>query len=90
MDDFTTVFRYLRRTDDGIKLAEAARRIAGSVDNSFGIGKLKVCLDVFDEMGLIRLEKVKDTEYSFEIVPTNEKVNLNKSKLLSKLRSIAG
>ena len=90
MDDFTTVFRYLRRLKQEIKLVEASRRIANGMDGDFGICKLKVCLDVFDEMGLIKLEKIKNMEYNFEIVPTDEKVNLNKSKLLTKLRSISG
>ncbi len=90
MDDFTKVFRYLRRLKDGIKLIEASRIIASSVEGSFGMCKLKVCLDVFDEMGLIKLRKINDTEYSFEIVPTEEKVNLNRSKLLVKLRGISG
>lgn len=89
MDDFTTVFRYLRHSGGEISIEESARKIAHMTDGDFCICKLRVCLDVFSEMELICV-KEDAGKLRVDILPTESKVNLNKSKLLCRLKSIAG
>lgn len=88
-EDFIAVFRFARGLKSDLSLTEMASRIVQAADERFSIGKLKVCLDVFMEMGIIQIDGVGadfNRPVSVRLIPTNEKKDLNKSEVLCMLK----
>ncbi|MDP4151918.1 MAG: single-stranded-DNA-specific exonuclease RecJ [Bacillota bacterium] len=90
-EDFLSVHRYIRRNKEPRTLEAMARRIAYTTEDTFNICKLKICIDVFCEMGLIQSEKIEEQGqvlYRLSILPTVDKKNLNNSTILIGLKKM--
>jgi len=90
-EDFLSVYRFIRQNHTGITLESMSRRIAYTTDRDFNICRLKICIDVFEEMGIIEVDKEMQNGaeiYNLSILQTNEKKNLNKSVILTGLKSM--
>ncbi len=85
--DFAIVYRYLKLVKGwhlGIDL------LCLKIDNdNIGFGKLRLILDIMQELGLINLDIDKDI-YNIELNNINYKVDLNSSKILECLRQNDG
>lgn len=89
MDDFLTVFRYVRHLNQPTSLEAISRKIAYTTDLAFNTCKLKICLDVFEEMGILKIDTIDTSKgelYEIGILKTQEKKDLNKSKILIRLK----
>ncbi len=51
-----------------------------------GLGRVLICLQVFDELGLIRLKETEDGCFDISIPRFSGKADLNSSKILQRLR----
>lgn len=81
-EDFAGVYRALR---DGGGYCGAPELLLPRVPGPApGMDKLLTAMDVFEERGLIRLEKSADT-YRVELVPPKSKINLMDSEIMRSL-----
>ena len=90
--EFTNLWKYLvsRREEGGME--ETAQRLARNVARLYGLReefmRTQVCLAVFHDRGLIRLEETAD-HLRIHLPPTQGKVDLEAAPLMQKLRSMA-
>jgi single-stranded-DNA-specific exonuclease len=88
--EFAAVWRYLSaHAQDGSVMDEfsvLARKIARSADMPCSFVRTRVCLDVFEERGLIELERGSRT-ISIKLTPGPGKVDLQSSAILLRLRN---
>ena len=87
------LWRYLEGRARLAPLEETAPRLARSVARSAGrretVMRTLVCLEVFDERGLIRLERATD-HLRIGLTPVEGKVDLERSAILKRLREMLG
>lgn len=92
-EDFAAVWRYLVRQTDPGRVEETAPRLCRKIARTFGIRetftRTMVCLEVFDERGLISLSTQTD-HLQISIRPVEGKVDLEQSAVLQRLRRLAG
>ena len=85
------LWRYLEGHARPDPLEETAHRLARCVARSAGrretVMRTLVCLEVFDERGLIRLERVTD-HLRIGLTPVEGKVDLEQSAILRRLREM--
>ncbi len=89
--EFVNLWRYLKgRTSQG-PLEETARRLSRSLSRTYGqretVMRTMVCLEVFDERGLIRLRRTTD-HLQIDLNPVQGKVDLEASYILKRLHAI--
>ena len=90
-EEFVTLWRYLKGHAGQAPLEATAHRLARSIARSAGrretVMRTLVCLEVFDERGLIRLEHTTD-HLHIALRSVDGKVNLDDSCIMRKLRHI--
>ena len=90
-EEFVVLWRYLKGHAGQCPLEETAHRLARAVARSAGrretVMRTLVCLEVFDERGLIRLERVTD-RLRIGLTPVEGKVDLEQSAVLRRLREM--
>lgn len=83
-DEFASVYNYLRKNNrDGYEMS-GVRTV--SLNSGVGMAKLKFIVDIFAEMGIIDLEKNNDEVFSYKMNDVNRKIDLDKSRILQKLK----
>ena len=91
--EFANLWRYLRARQSGGYIEDTAQRLARNVARSFGIRetfmRTQVCLAVFHDRGLIRMERTAD-HLRIQVRDTGEKVDLESAALMRQLRHMAG
>ena len=90
-EEFVTLWRYLKVRSCGNTLEENPRRLTRNLSRDFGrhapLPRTLVCLEVFDERGLISLEQRADCVHiAFRQV--EGKVDLEQSAILRRLRRL--
>ena len=93
-EEFVALWRYLQRqcagrgevTDTPARIARGAARAAGQKET---LPHTLVCLDVFAERGLIYLRSRSDL-LTISLAPVEQKVDLEASGILRRLRELAG
>lgn len=92
-DEFVVLWRYLKGHAHPAPLEETAPRLARSIARSAGrretVMRTLVCLEVFDERGLIRLERTTD-HLHIALQAVEGKVDLEDSWILRRLREMRG
>ena len=92
-EEFVALWRYLQGHASPSPLEETAHRLARNIARAAGtretLMRTLVCLEVFDERGLIRLEHTTD-HLHIALCPVEGKVNLEGSWLLRRLREMGG
>ena len=90
-EEFVTLWRYLKGHAGQSPLDATAPRLARSIARAAGrretVMRTLVCLEVFDERGLIRLERTTD-HLHIALRPVEGKVDLDESAILRALRCI--
>ena len=91
-EEFAAVWRYLSaNAQEGVVEEEfyvMARKIARSVSMPCSFVRTRVCLDVLEERGLIRMTAGPRT-LEIRLTPGREKVDLQRSAILLRLRGDA-
>ena len=93
-EEFVALWRYLQRqcaahgelSDTPARIARSAARAAGQKET---LPHTLVCLDVFAERGLIYLRSRSD-RLTISLIPVAQKVDLEASGILRRLRELAG
>ncbi|WP_297214262.1 single-stranded-DNA-specific exonuclease RecJ [uncultured Flavonifractor sp.] len=92
-EEFVVLWRYLKGHAQPAPLEETAHRLARSIARSAGrretVMRTLVCLEVFDERGLIRLEHTTD-HLHIALRAVEGKVDLEDSWILRRLREMRG
>ena len=92
-EEFVALWRYLKARAQRAPLEETAPRLARNLARSAGrretVMRTLVCLEVFDERGLIRLERTTD-HLCIALRAVEGKVDLNESWILQRLRGMQG
>ncbi len=90
-EEFVNLWRYLKGHTGPGPLEETAHRLARNIARSCGrretVMRTLVCLEVFDERGLIRLEHTTD-HLHIALRAVNGKVDLEQSCIMQKLRKL--
>ena len=92
-EEFVVLWRYLKGHAGQTPLEETAHRLARNIARSAGrretVMRTLVCLEVFDERGLIRLEHTTD-HLHIALQSVEGKVNLDDSWIMRRLRGMSG
>ena len=92
-EEFVVLWRYLQGHARPHPLEETAHRLARNIARSAGkretLMRTLVCLEVFDERGLIQLEHTTD-HLHIALCPVEGKVDLEASWILRRLREMGG
>ena len=93
-EEFVVLWRWLKRqADQGVSVELTAADIAAAVARAAGkkvdLLHTRVCLDVLAERGLTRMT-AGEGRLRVELIPTDEKVDLEASDILRRLRGMAG
>ena len=92
-EEFVVLWRYLKGRAQPAPLEETAHRLARSIARSAGrretVMRTLVCLEVFDERGLIHLEHTTD-HLHIALQAVEGKVDLEDSWILRRLRQMRG
>ena len=90
-EEFADLWRYLKGHGNEGPIEETERRLARNLARTSGrretVMRTMVCLEVFDERGLIRLERNTD-HLQIRLNSVEGKVDLEQSHIMRKLRSI--
>ena len=88
--EFVAVWRYLIANSQESRLQEnfscMSRKIARAAAGTLTLGKTRICLDVFAELGLIELRACGRC-YQIRITTDGQKVNLDASPIVMRLRA---
>lgn len=91
--EFTAVWRYLKGQARQGRVEDTARRLARNVAKTYGmretIARTMVCLTVFHEHGLIRMERSTD-HLCIDLSRPQKKVDLDTAAIMRRLRKLAG
>ena len=92
-EEFEAVWRYLSRNAKAAPLEDTAGRIAKNIARTFRLretyARTMVCIHVFDERGLIRLERQSAELLRIDLREVEGKVDLEQSELLRRLRRLS-
>ncbi|MBS6217733.1 MAG: single-stranded-DNA-specific exonuclease RecJ [Clostridiales bacterium] len=90
-EEFVTLWRYLKGRSGGAELEETPRRLTRNLSRDFGrhapLPRTLVCLEVFDERGLISLEQHAGC-LRISLQKVEGKVDLEQSAILQRLRQL--
>lgn len=91
--EFTAVWRYLNGQARLGRVEDTARRLARNIARTYGmretIARTMVCLTVFHEHGLIRMEQSTD-HLCIDLSRPEGKVDLEAATIMRRLRKLAG
>ena len=89
-EEFEAVWRYLSRNSKTAPLEDTAGRLAKNIAKTFRLretyARTMVCIHVFDERGLIRVERQTAGRLRIDLREVEGKVDLEQSELLRRLR----
>ena len=92
-DEFAALWRYLRDRGEEQRLEETVRHLSRNVARAGGVResfmRTMVCLEVFDERGLIQVERSCD-HLRISLLPRQDKVKLEESYILQRLHKLLG
>ena len=92
-EEFVVLWRYLKGHAGQSPLEETAHRLARNIARSAGrretVMRTLVCLEVFDERGLIQLEHTTD-HLHIALRTVEGKVDLDESWIMRRLRGMSG
>jgi len=92
-EEFVMVWRYLKGRAAPGPVEESPRKLTRNLSRNFGrrapLSRTLVCLEVFDERGLISLERRQDCLH-IALQPVEGKVDLEQSDILRRLRALSG
>ena len=90
-DDFVAVYSLLRneyRTgNDMMSQIEIYHKLSPLKDVNIRLAKLKLILDIMNELNICTIEEVSPGIYQYEIYFNSEKTNIEKSSILRKIRN---
>ena len=90
--EFANLWRYLSSRRESGCIEETARRLARNVARSCGAReefmRTQVCLAVFHDRGLVRVEQVTD-HLRIRVLDSEEKVDLEEARLMRRLRELS-
>ena len=90
-EEFVALWRYLKGRSGGNDLEENGRRMSRNLSRDTGrhapLPRTMVCLEVFDERGLISLEQKRDC-FHIAFRPVEGKVDLEQSAIVRRLRRL--
>lgn len=90
--DFEQVWRYLKRFAESEPLVDNPAHLVKNIAKTFRIretyARTMVCIHVFRERGLIRVEQQGSGRIRIELCPVDSKVDLEQSELLCRLRRL--
>lgn len=78
-EEFVSIYKYIKTVGE-VSVDRLYMKMIGS---NMNYCKLKLCIDAFAELGLI---KFVPSVQKIKIIPVTEKVDLNSSKILNDLR----
>ncbi len=91
-EEFETVWRYLKRHASPDPLEDHPTHLAKNIARTFHTretyARTMVCIHVFDERGLIQVERQTAGRLRIGLRPVNRKVDLEESELLRRLRRL--
>lgn len=93
LKDFKSSFMYLKRvcsydTFCDLDVLAASKQITKDYQSFTSMLMLNIELVVFEEMGLVVLERIDEIHVRVKLVKTNEKVNLDNSKILCDIKKL--
>ena len=87
------MWRYLKRHAAAVPLEDHAGRLAKNIAKTCHLRetylRTMVCIRVFDERGLIQVEQKTAGHLRIDLRPVTEKVDLEQSYLMRRLRRLA-
>ncbi len=90
--DFVVLWRYMKSHSSKDQLSDEwgclARKVSRYYGQDFPAGRLRVCLDVFAEHGLIRLAMTRNS-MKIRLTGSGTKIDLGDSRLLARLKAAA-
>ncbi len=90
-DDFVSVYSLLRseyRTgNDMMREIEIYHKLSRMKDVDIRLAKLKIILDIMNELNICAIEEVSPGIYQYEIYFNSEKTNIEKSSILRKIKN---
>ena len=91
-EEFEAVWRYLKRHASNAPLEDTPARLAKNIARAHhvreGYARTMVCIQVFDERGLIRVESHSSGRMRIDLRPVETKVDLEESELMRRLRRL--
>ena len=91
-EEFEAVWRYLKQHASPSVLEDNPGRLAKNIARSYHLRetfvRTMVCLQVFDERGLIRVERRSPGQLQIGLRPVEGKVDLEQSALMRRLRAL--
>ena len=91
-EEFETVWRYLKRYASPAPLEDHPTHLAKNIAKTFhtreAYARTMVCIRVFDERGLIRVEHQTTGRLRIGLCRVDSKVDLEESELLRRLRRL--
>ena len=91
-EEFEAVWRYLKRHASAAPLEDTPARLAKNIAKAHhireGYARTMVCIQVFDERGLIRMESHSTGRVRIDLCPAETKVDLEESELMRRLRRL--
>ncbi|MBQ8908416.1 MAG: single-stranded-DNA-specific exonuclease RecJ [Clostridia bacterium] len=89
-DDFAAVYNLVRGSvkegEDSLSARVFLSRLH-ALGKDVGYVKLRMILSIFAEMGLLKVEEPEEDVFSFAVIQTASKIDLEKSRLLHQLQS---
>lgn len=90
-DDFVTVYSLLRAEyrlgNDMMHEKEIYHKLVQSKRTEIRLAKLKIILDIMNELNICSIEEVSRGIYQYEIFFNSEKTSIEKSSILKKIRN---
>ena len=91
-EEFEAVWRYLKRHASNSPLEDNPARLAKNIAKAHhireGYARTMVCIQVFDERGLIRVQSRSAGRLRIDLCPVENKVDLEESELMRRLRRL--
>ena len=91
-EEFEAVWRYIKRHASASPLEDSPARLAKNIAKTHhireGYARTMVCIQVFDERGLIRVESRSTGRMRIDLCHVDSKVDLEESELMRRLRRL--
>ena len=90
-DDFVVVYSLLRKEfrsgNDMMTDVELVHKLSSIKDSNIRLAKLKIILEVMNELKICTVNEVNPGIYQFDIYFSSEKTNIEKSSILKKIKN---
>lgn len=91
-EEFEAVWRYLKRNASPAPLEDQPGRLVRNIAKTFHLretfSRTMVCIQVFDERGLIQVEEKTAGQLRIDLLPVEGKVDLEQSAVMRRLRRL--